>query len=100
IVCLCSFCHEATHFGLATVRERDELALRHLMYVNGWSGRRARRHVSDAFATWEARSRHDWTLDLRMLLNADITVLQPPGPDDQTLTAAAWRGWSDPAPQR
>ena len=28
IVCLCSFCHEVTHYGLACVRGRDELALR------------------------------------------------------------------------
>ena len=34
IVCMCSFCHDVTHYGLACVRERDELALRHLMYVN------------------------------------------------------------------
>jgi hypothetical protein len=67
-----------THFGFASVRERDELAFRHLMYVNGWSGGRAKRHVSDAYATWEERSRSCWTLDLAILQNADLTVLQPP----------------------
>jgi hypothetical protein len=41
IVCLCSFCHEVTPYGLACIRERDEIALRHLMYVNNSSGRRA-----------------------------------------------------------
>jgi hypothetical protein len=80
IVCLCSFCHEVTHFGLACVRERDELALRHLMYVNRWSGRRAKRHIDDAFKVWEERCKRDWTLDLGLLHDAGIAVAEPPDP--------------------
>jgi len=83
IVCLCSFCHEVTHFGLAGIRERDELALRHLLYVNDWSGRRARRHIDDAFKLWEVRSRLDWTLELGILLNAGITATESPDPHER-----------------
>jgi hypothetical protein len=75
---VCSFCHEVTHFGLAIVPGHEERALRHLLYVTGWSGRRAMRHVDDAFKLWEERSRTDWALDLGLLVNAGIAVHEPP----------------------
>ncbi|PXX06370.1 DUF5710 domain-containing protein [Mycolicibacterium moriokaense] len=80
IICLCSFCHEVTHFGLAIVRGHEERALRHLLYVTNWSGRRARRHIDDAFRLWEERSRRDWALELGVLLQAGIAVHEPPDP--------------------
>jgi hypothetical protein len=89
IVCLCTFCHEVTHYGFACVRGRDELALRHLMYVNRWSGRRAKRHVEEAFQQWERRSQTQWSLDLDMLLNAGIRVREPPDVEDRDKIASA-----------
>jgi len=89
IVCLCSFCHEVTHYGFACVRGRDELALRHLMYVNRWSGSRAKRHVEEAFQQWERRSGAQWSLDLGMLLNAGIQVREPPDAEDRDKIASA-----------
>jgi Domain of unknown function (DUF5710) len=35
LICLCTPCHEATHFGLATLNGRGFQALKHLMAVNG-----------------------------------------------------------------
>ena len=89
IVCLCSFCHEVTHYGLACVRGRDELALRHLIYVNRWSGRKAKRHVEAAFTQWEKRSEVHWSLDLEPLLDAGIQVRKPPDPEDRDMIAFA-----------
>jgi hypothetical protein len=83
IVCLCSFCHEVTHYGLACVRGRDELALRHLIYANRWSGRKAKRDVEAAFTQWEKRSEVHWSLDLGLLLDVGIQVRQPPDPEDR-----------------
>jgi hypothetical protein len=73
----------------ACIREGDELALRHLMYVNRWSGRRATRHVEEAFKQFEERSQHHWSLDLGLLLNAGIQVREPPEPDDRDMIAFA-----------
>jgi hypothetical protein len=83
LVCLCSFCHEVTHYGLACVRGRDEIALRHLMYVNRWSGTRAKRHIEAAFKQWEERSTVTWALDLQLLLNVDVQVRRPPEPEER-----------------
>jgi hypothetical protein len=83
LVCLCSFCHEVTHFGFAAINGHEDRGLRHLMYVNGWSGTQAKRHVDAAFATWEKRCKLDWTLDLAILLNAGITVTEQPDPHER-----------------
>lgn len=100
IVCLCSFCHEVTHFGLAIVRGDEDRALRHLLYVNGWSGRRAKRHINDAFAKWEERSRHEWTLDLGILLDNVTEIHQPSHADDPNLIAGALTDWIDTSNRR
>lgn len=68
-IALCPSCHEATHFGLARVRGRDDEALQHLMHVNGWTESAARQHVRDAMDTWKRRSEIKWRLDARWLLD-------------------------------
>lgn len=78
IMCLCTRCHEVTHFGLAALRGRGKQALEHLMTVRGWSRQTATRHVDDAFALWASRSAVDWSLDVSVLADAGIRVLQPP----------------------
>lgn len=78
LVCLCTDCHTVTHFGLATVRGLDAQALAHLAAVTGMSPAQARRHVDEAFQIWEERSRRRWTLDLRVLTDAGVTLTPPP----------------------
>jgi len=77
LVCLCTLCHEATHFGLASLRGRDDAAMRHLMEVNGWTRAQANEHISAAFDLFEERSRTEWLLDLRILLHAGVEPLPP-----------------------
>lgn len=79
LVCLCTACHESTHFGLAQVRGRSQPAREQLMRGTGMSEPQARKHVADAFSVWDARCRHDWSLDLTVLTNAGITVTPPKG---------------------
>jgi hypothetical protein len=59
------------------------------MYVNRWSGRKAKRHVEAAFTQWEKRSEVHWSLDLSILLDAAIQVRQPPDPEDRDMIASA-----------
>lgn len=77
LVALCSECHETTHFGLAQVRGRDEIAFQHLMRVNHWTEATASKHVGEAFALWEARSRSIWKLNLSMITAAGIAINEP-----------------------
>lgn len=79
LVCLCTPCHQlGTHFGLATVRGRDEEALEHLMAVNKWSRAEVLEHVRVAGDLWQERSRTDWTLDLSILTKVGISLAEPP----------------------
>jgi uncharacterized protein DUF5710 len=77
LVCLCTTCHSATHFGLAQLRGEADLALTHLCTVTGMSLHAAQQHISAAFAEWERRSRISWGLDLSMLTSAGITLARP-----------------------
>jgi hypothetical protein len=40
----------------------------------------AEQRIDKAFHLWHHRSEHAWTLDLRMLTSAGITVAPPPEP--------------------
>jgi len=77
LVCLCTDCHSATHFGLAQLRGEDGQAVAHLRAVTGMSRHGAEQHVSAAFAVWEQRSGITWDLDLSMLTAAGIALARP-----------------------
>lgn len=78
LICLCTDCHQATHYGLAQVRGREAAAFAHLRTVTGMSEHAARDHVREAFALWRHRSQTSWSLDLTMLTDAGITLAEPP----------------------
>jgi Domain of unknown function (DUF5710) len=79
LICLCTECHMATHFGLAQLKGLEEQALRHLMTVTGMNRDQAHIHVESAFERWHRRSRDHWTLDLSILTDAGVTLAPPPG---------------------
>ncbi|WP_199730246.1 DUF5710 domain-containing protein [Amycolatopsis panacis] len=78
LICLCTDCHQTTHYGLAQVRGRDAAAFAHLRAVTGMSEQAAQDHVRDAFEVWQRRSQASWSLDLTMLTDAGITLAKPP----------------------
>ncbi len=48
LVCLCTPCHIATHFGYATLRGKDAEATAHLRAVSGLTTPAIQRHIEDA----------------------------------------------------
>lgn len=78
LVCLCSRCHEATHFGRAQLKGYADRATRHLLRVTGMNAQQAGRHIESAFEVWQHRSRFDWNLDLSMLTDAGVELQRPP----------------------
>lgn len=89
LICLCSDCHTATHFGLAELRGMGPVALAHLRVVTGMSEQEARVHIGSAYRLWRKRSQHEWTLDLGMLTDVGVTVVWPPEPAQRAEMAAA-----------
>ncbi|MBX6387873.1 MAG: hypothetical protein IRZ08_02530 [Frankia sp.] len=87
LVCLCTDCHAATHFGFALVSGRDAEALAHLCWVAGMTEAQAREHVDAAFELWAQRSAVAWALDLGILTDAGVTVTPPPSPDERSRPA-------------
>ncbi len=78
LICVCTDCHQATHYGLAAINGRDREALDHLCSVTGVSRPEAELHVEAAFETWHDRSLTTWDLDLGILTSAGVTVQRPP----------------------
>jgi hypothetical protein len=78
LICLCTPCHRATHFGLAEIQGHGASALDQLVAVNRWSPAQARRHVDEAFNLWRQRCAIDWHLDLSMLSDAGLAPTAPP----------------------
>lgn len=74
IIALCKQCHEVTHIGLAKVRGRFDIALHHLMKVTKMTLEQANCHIDKAFAVWELRNQHEWSLDLSILTNSGIKL--------------------------
>jgi len=78
LICLCTTCHLATHFGFAKTQHRDREAFAQLMRVNNWHADQAVGHINRAFKLWQKRSEIQWDLDVSMLLGAGVEVEEPP----------------------
>jgi hypothetical protein len=88
LICLCTPCHTVTHYGLATVRGREDEAFAHLVAVTGMTEAEARRHVDNAFQVWQRRSLITWSLDLSILTDAGVTLAPPPAAGERATIAA------------
>ncbi len=100
LVCLCTRCHQATHFGYAEITGRDEAALAQLCAVNHWTRADAEAHVAAAASLWRLRSETDWSLDLSILTGVGITPQPPPIPAQRRTQAATDLDRSSSPPPR
>ena len=64
IVCVCSHCHESIHLGLASVKNRSNRAVHHLMKVNKWTYQDANNYVEVLFEENMLNSTIDWQFDI------------------------------------
>jgi hypothetical protein len=78
LICLCQWCHTATHMGFAGVRGVADEATAHLIAVTGISPAEADQHIDEAFDRWYRRSAQPWHVDLSMIAAAGIRLRQAP----------------------
>lgn len=62
------------HIGLAQVKGKYDVALKHFMKVNKLKKRQAEEYVDEAFKCWRERSKSEWTLDLSLLKQYGIDI--------------------------
>jgi hypothetical protein len=81
LICLCTACHQVTHFGHTRLLgdAAAQAAINHLQTVTGMTAGETERHIRDAFALWERRSRTPWRVDLSMISGAGIRLRTAPG---------------------
>ncbi|MBT0773834.1 hypothetical protein KIH74_33120 [Kineosporia sp. J2-2] len=87
LICLCSDCHTATHYGLAGIRGRSSAARSHLQKVTGLGASDISILIEVATETFYRRSTHPWTLDLSILTDTGVTVTPPPSAQDRPAAA-------------
>ena len=71
-VCLCTKCHQVTHWGLSAIEGRIDVTRRHLMEVNKWDEERVSKHVKNRYEKWEIKNEMIWDINLSMLENMGI----------------------------
>jgi len=99
LVCLCTRCHQATHFGYAEITGRAAQALAELGAVNHWTRADAEAHIAAA-SLWRLRSETDWSLDLSILTGVGITPQAPRTPAQRRTQAATDLDRSSSPPPR
>jgi|688.fasta_scaffold26518_6 hypothetical protein len=74
LVALCHQCHQATHMGLAQIKNKEIEATNHLKKVRNFSENECNLHISNAFNTWKERNKYDWTLDITLITDNGIKI--------------------------
>lgn len=67
LVALCRECHQTTHFGLAQIKGKAEVAANHLHRMRGFNAAELSRHIGDAFELYHDRCQYTWDLDLSLI---------------------------------
>lgn len=72
ITAVCKSCHELYHLGFTSINGKLPQALKRLSRVNSWTMETTKEYVDIVFEIWMARSRKNWTLDLKLLDDCNI----------------------------
>lgn len=67
IIALCPNCHMCKHWGLSSIRGKENVCVKHMMKVNKWSKDDVQHYIEACFELWHRRSSHKWKLDISWL---------------------------------
>ncbi|MGL4948708.1 MAG: hypothetical protein ACRC42_05030 [Mycoplasma sp.] len=67
LLCLCSKCHSATHFGFSTIQNKHNDAFARICRVNGWDSETTNAYIEGNFEIWSRRSNKQWTFNLESI---------------------------------
>jgi hypothetical protein len=67
LISLCPHCHMVKHMGRTTVIGKQDIAIKHLQEVNGWSHKKTVSYLADVYEIHEERSKRKWKLDIEIL---------------------------------
>jgi hypothetical protein len=68
LISLCPICHQVKHIGRAIAMGKHQDAYNQLAKVNKWTPKEVELHILASFELHKERSKHEWTLDLSILL--------------------------------
>lgn len=74
MIALCPKCHMVKHIGFAQLQNKGEQAIAHFMKINKLTRVQANAYIEKAFATWDARSKCTWSVDISHLSTYGLDV--------------------------
>ena len=69
LIPVCEKCHNTIHFGRASQLGSAEKSFLHLCEVNKITQAKGKKHIADAYKTWEKRCSQAYTVDFGFLTN-------------------------------
>ena len=94
LIALCPDCHRTQHVGHAVAEGEDDLVIRHLCKVNGWTHEQAIADLDQAGDVHDELSCIDWDLDLSVLKSQvmfhGFAGLRVPAADRLRLGQSRW----------
>ena len=69
LISLCPLCHLTKHIGRAMAIGNEKICYIQLIKVNKWSQEQVMKHITSSFELNKERSKHEWTLDISLLIN-------------------------------
>jgi hypothetical protein len=69
LISLCPLCHLTKNIGRAMAIGNEKICYIQLIKVNKWSQEQVMKHIRAAFELNKERSKHQWTLDISLLVN-------------------------------
>jgi hypothetical protein len=75
IIALCRLCHQSTHYGHSKAFKDISKINKHLMKVRGINEEELKRHIKEAYETWEKRNKIQWNIDLSIISNSGFNLI-------------------------
>jgi len=83
LIAICKPCYKTTK-----LLDKD-LALEHLMDINGLDKEDAKQHIFEAFDTWKTRSEIKWTVELSIITNSGLKIGSPKKKDENKVSESS-----------
>jgi 5-methylcytosine-specific restriction endonuclease McrA len=80
LISLCPLCHLVKHIGRAFAIGKQAEVFQQLELINNWTHKEVVEHVANAFIINKKRSKHQWILDLKLLMSPPYEINTKPKP--------------------
>lgn len=74
LICLCTWCHAAKHYGRTCAIGDKAVVDAHICKVNRWSQAQLDAYAGEQMREWERRSQREWLIDFKVIEELGVAV--------------------------